>query len=247
MGSKTGLMKKLLIIMIILLFLFPVAYCGFIFIYDSVISENISSPHFCVDDDKNVYMVWGSDSDDDGLEDRIHFRKVDKNGDTKTDKIIIETSKPSFEPRILLDSNDNLHLLWFKIQGSFESGYLPYDADLYHKKLDLDGGEITSDKKVNSGKYRIHGFDDFSRLRMDDYDNIDITKIPSSSSKVYGKPFIEIFRKAKDFYNIDPILFAPAKITLQTKTDSVTEGDINYDLLTKSFSLDQIDRKKEIE
>ena len=38
-----------------------------------------------------------------------------------------------------------------------------------------------------------------------------VNKAPSINSKDYGKPFLDIFLNAgKDFYKIDPGLFAPA-------------------------------------
>jgi len=39
-------------------------------------------------------------------------------------------------------------------------------------------------------------------------------QVPSGTSPSYGKPFLEILKRAGDFYNIDPGLFAPAEITL---------------------------------
>jgi methenyltetrahydromethanopterin cyclohydrolase len=40
-------------------------------------------------------------------------------------------------------------------------------------------------------------------------------KIPSSASADYGEPFVEIFKRyGGDFYQIDPLLFSPAVITL---------------------------------
>jgi methenyltetrahydromethanopterin cyclohydrolase len=40
-------------------------------------------------------------------------------------------------------------------------------------------------------------------------------KIPASSSADYGEPFAEIFKRyGGDFYQIDPLLFSPAIITL---------------------------------
>ncbi|MFX1449625.1 MAG: methenyltetrahydromethanopterin cyclohydrolase [Promethearchaeota archaeon] len=73
-------------------------------------------------------------------------------------------------------------------------------------------------------------------------DNLEdlIKKVPSSTSKQYGKPFYEIFVDAgKDFYNIDPLLFAPAQITVNDlRTGKTTSaGRLNIDLLKKSFGI----------
>ncbi len=76
----------------------------------------------------------------------------------------------------------------------------------------------------------------------DDEDKLkEITeKVPSSSSKMYGKPFVEIFKEAgKDFYKIDSNIFAPAQITINNVNTGKTyqAGKINIEILKKSFGL----------
>ena len=67
-------------------------------------------------------------------------------------------------------------------------------------------------------------------------------KLPSISSKDYGKPFAEIFKNYKgDFYAIDPNLFSPGKVSI-TSLDTgktFTEGKLNNDLLDKSFGYEK--------
>lgn len=63
-------------------------------------------------------------------------------------------------------------------------------------------------------------------------------KVPSSSSPVFGKPFLEIFEAAsRDFYKIDPQLFSPAEVTFHNiETGSVFHyGQTRPDILRKSF------------
>lgn len=73
-------------------------------------------------------------------------------------------------------------------------------------------------------------YDDLSQLE-------DIVKnTPSCSSKLYGKPFSQIFREAQcDFYKIDPHLFSPAHVTtLEVKSGKVLRaGRSNYELLKR--------------
>jgi len=67
-----------------------------------------------------------------------------------------------------------------------------------------------------------------------------IEKAPSKASKSYGKPFIEIFKEARnDFYKIDPDLFAPAVVTISdVKTGkTLRNGEINAEMLKKSFEI----------
>ena len=67
-----------------------------------------------------------------------------------------------------------------------------------------------------------------------------VKKAPSSSSKSYGQPFIEIFKEANyDFYQIDPDLFAPAVLIVNNAKTGTTFrcGRINFDIFRKSTGL----------
>ncbi len=64
-------------------------------------------------------------------------------------------------------------------------------------------------------------------------------QVPSSASRDYGLPFIEIFNRAgRDFYKIDPLLFSPARITFINLAtgSSFRYGKTAADVLTNSFS-----------
>jgi len=67
-----------------------------------------------------------------------------------------------------------------------------------------------------------------------------VRRAPSSSSKSYGRPFIEVFKEANyDFYKIDPGLFAPAVLIVNNvKTGSVFKvGEINTAVFKQSIGL----------
>ena len=62
--------------------------------------------------------------------------------------------------------------------------------------------------------------------------------LPSSNSRDYGMPFAEKFAEYEyDFFQIDPMLFSPAKVAVfDTQSEQeFTAGKINLDLLRKSF------------
>jgi len=64
------------------------------------------------------------------------------------------------------------------------------------------------------------------------------TRLPSSNSSDYGKPFGQVFKDYKyDFYQIDPMLFAPAAVTVSNLDTghSFHGGQINEALLYQSF------------
>ncbi len=63
-------------------------------------------------------------------------------------------------------------------------------------------------------------------------------RLPSASSRDYGKPFGQIFKDARyDFYQIDPMLFAPAAVTVSNLDTgcSFQGGAIDETLLGISF------------
>ena len=63
-------------------------------------------------------------------------------------------------------------------------------------------------------------------------------KLPSNSSKDYGKPFKEIFESYNmDFYKIDGSLFSPATVIINSLDSGKTfrGGNINEELIKKSF------------
>lgn len=63
-------------------------------------------------------------------------------------------------------------------------------------------------------------------------------QLPSSSSKDYGRPFAEVFKAVNmDFYQIDPMLFSPAKVSVTNLKSGRTffAGNFNEELLNQSF------------
>ena len=63
-------------------------------------------------------------------------------------------------------------------------------------------------------------------------------RLPSSSSKDYGKPFAEVFRDyGYDFFQIDPMLFSPARVAVTALGSGRTfhAGRLDGELLERSF------------
>jgi len=109
-------------------------------------------------------------------------------------------------------------------------GYAPI-APVHPKFAEAMGR--TNDAILYAGVtwYAIN-YDDDEKLR-----NM-VEKAPSSASKSYGRPFIEIFKEANyDFYKVDPDLFAPAVLIINNaKTGSTFKaGKINVEVLKHSM------------
>ena len=65
-------------------------------------------------------------------------------------------------------------------------------------------------------------------------------ELPSSASKDYGRPFADIFKSVNmDFYQIDPLLFSPAKVTIINLNtgNNFMAGALDEALLSISFSI----------
>lgn len=64
-------------------------------------------------------------------------------------------------------------------------------------------------------------------------------QLPSERSRDYGRPFVDIFKRAKgDFYAIDPMLFSPAEVivTALATGESFHHGRVDPSLLDASFA-----------
>lgn len=96
----------------------------------------------------------------------------------------------------------------------------------------LTGMGRTNDAILYGGSIQLY-------VRGDDEAAKDLAeRLPSTSSRDYGKPFGTIFKDYQyDFYQIDPMLFAPASVTVSNLDSgkSFVGGQINLDLLHQSF------------
>lgn len=101
-------------------------------------------------------------------------------------------------------------------------------------KNDLEGIGRTNDAILYGGRVTL-------LVNGDDESLVEIApKVPSQSSAMFGKPFLEIFEAAgRDFYKIDKMLFSPAEIIFHNiETGRVhLAGGARHDILAKSFGI----------
>jgi len=70
-----------------------------------------------------------------------------------------------------------------------------------------------------------------------------LKKVPSSTSKDYGKPFFVTFKEADfDFFKVDAGMFAPAEVTINELISGMTftSGKIDAGILLESFNLKRV-------
>jgi methenyltetrahydromethanopterin cyclohydrolase len=113
------------------------------------------------------------------------------------------------------------------------SGYGVAPIAPVHPKMSRAMGR-TNDMIIYGGKayFTVEAEDDEALKML-------VEKVPSSTSRDYGRPFADIFRAAgHDFYKIDSSLFAPATITVSNKStgSTFTAGRVNSDVLRLSIS-----------
>ena len=63
-------------------------------------------------------------------------------------------------------------------------------------------------------------------------------RLPSGTSRDYGKPFAEVFKAVKgDFYAIDPLLFGPARVIVSALESgrSFHQGALDEATIDRSF------------
>jgi len=76
-------------------------------------------------------------------------------------------------------------------------------------------------------------------VRGDDDTLADVgPRVPSNASRDYGQPFGEIFKRYNyNFYDIDPLLFSPAEVTLVNLDTGRSHrfGGVNAELVQRSF------------
>jgi PKD repeat protein len=103
-----------------------------------VVSTGRANPEVAVDSDDNAHIVWNDEGDTDAYE--IYYMMLDgSDGGTLIDATLIteDDDEKSKRQSILVDSDDNVHIIWQDRQGD--------DTEIYYKKLDNDGNTLIDD------------------------------------------------------------------------------------------------------
>ncbi|MCD1295741.1 methenyltetrahydromethanopterin cyclohydrolase [Methanocella sp. CWC-04] len=129
---------------------------------------------------------------------------------------IYKLNEMGFDTRKIISAFGSVPVPPVKKNGAVAMG-TTNDASIYHGSVTLT---------VNGG-----GIKDF------------VNKIPSSTSKDYGRPFFTIFKEAGfDFYKIDKSIFAPAEVIVNdiSAGETYRAGKVNPEVIMESFGIKNI-------
>ncbi len=122
----------------------------------------------------------------------------------------------------------------------FKLAHLGYDAKIIEEALGTAPiAPLVGDDCAMMGAANdmiIYG----SRVFLYSSAEMDVGKVPSSSSPAYGKPFSEIYKECGyDFYKINPALFAPAEVWVNNLAANTIKkaGSVNVEVIKKSIGM----------
>jgi hypothetical protein len=133
------------IIVITVLFFSGVAYGNITWKLKRLTWNSGSSdyPSIAIDSQDNIYVVWEEDTSETEVYE-IFLKKSTDGGTTWTKKQLTWNSVDSWNPKIAIDSQDNIYVVWY--------GETPGDREIFLKKS-MNGGSSWTQKRLtwNSG------------------------------------------------------------------------------------------------
>jgi len=164
--------KKIIIVGVFLLIFFN------IFNYWSIAygSADPKNPSIAVDSQGNAHLIWVENTDTNFYQDTIFYSKVSKSGD-----IIIErkeiTKDPIYlgRPSIVIDSTDNIHLVYESPKyGEFKEDTMYRHGHIFYMKLDESGNKLIKEKKISNSLIDIDTSGSYPNIIVDKNDFIHI-------------------------------------------------------------------------
>jgi len=138
-------------------------------------------PDIAVDNSNNIHIVWEDwgyvNITNNDTNSEIVYKKLSNSGsELVAEKRITFNNHSSLIPRIAADSSNNIHLVWF--DGRTGSG------DIYYKKLDSSGDNLTGDIAVED---ILEGTSSYPDIDIDSSNNLHVvwTDNRTGSWKIY--------------------------------------------------------------
>lgn len=140
-----------------------------------------------VDSSDNIHIVW-MDYRNENFD--IYYSKLDRNGSISIDSLQLTTLTSQQElPDIALDSDDNVHIIWYDERGSHDEYFL---WDVYYAKIDCDGNVIKSNLRLTyKNSESEYSMGEHPSICIDSEGNIHLvwTVIENGRSRIYYKKF----------------------------------------------------------
>jgi hypothetical protein len=140
-------------------------------------------PSVVIDSNDTIYVVW---QDNRTGNYNIYLKKSMDNAKTWSSNIMVtNTTYQSGWPRISIDSNDTLHLLWLE-EDETSGGWRPYDNDykqILYKKSGDGGNTWTSEVQIasNTGQMQTRGLS----ITVGKNDTLHVSYSKYSPSRIY--------------------------------------------------------------
>ncbi len=104
-------------------------------------SFNVVGDYDLAIDDNYIYLISSKSISENGKQ--IVFLKLDKEGNLIKEEIIEETDYQSLDPQVVMDSDENLHIIWRDYVGDSKS-------ELFYKKIDKSNNELIAKKEIET-------------------------------------------------------------------------------------------------
>lgn len=129
----------------------------------------VNVPSITSDSINNTHIAW-TDYRDDPIYGEIYYSKLDNEGNTLVNDLrLTDFPESSRYPCIEVDSQDNVHIVWFK--GEYQGSY---SKELYYTKLDNHGTTLIDDFYLSNGQYVTDSKLMNPSLSLDNYNRLHV-------------------------------------------------------------------------
>ncbi|MDH5404505.1 MAG: BNR repeat-containing protein, partial [Candidatus Heimdallarchaeota archaeon] len=149
-------------------------------------------PEMGIDSSNNIHVVWhdSTNINGSGTDLDIFYKKLDSSTNTWGSTVVISTESTVYSqnPRIELDSSNNIHVVW---QDSTNINGSGTDLDIFYKKLDSSTNTWGSTVVIST---ESGGNSQYPDISIDRFDNLHIVWQDSTNINSAGTDF-DIFYK----------------------------------------------------
>ncbi len=116
-------------------------------------------PDIAIDKKDNIHLVWADFREGDG---NLYYKKLDNDGNALIDDKKISTTLNVKIPKIVVDKDNNLHIVWADFRN--------WNWEIYYKKIDSNGEVLIDDTRLTNAAETS----DLPSIALDAKDNLHI-------------------------------------------------------------------------